>query len=470
MTSLVKVLLGTAPTGTDGDPVRTGFTKANSNVDVLNAQAALTSAAASVTTASALTAALHLGRRVNISLVAAGTVQVPAASTCGADGVILLRNIGATIVTTAITTGSGDNLSLSKLNPGEAALIDTDGVHAWAVLTRGRTNLDNEVVNGALSVGGALTVSGSATLGARPTFAGATAWDSANMPALSGRNKFINGPMQADQRGNGAPRTFTAGAALLYCVDRWYGYCTGANVTGQRVAGSGRSQYRYQFTGAAGVTSIGFGQRIETSNSFDLNGTTATLAVDLANSLLATVSWSAYYANTTDTFGTLAAPTKTLIASGSFNVTNAIARYTAPISVPAAATTGIEVVFSVGAQTSGIWVIGDAQIEPGSVATPVERLDYSEVLRKCQRYYEVQGVNTLEFGAYSNSANSFAYSFPYKVTKFKSPNLAGGSWGTINCSLGFSATIDAVFVAVSVTAAGAYVFNNAAALASEAEL
>lgn len=174
--------------------------------------------------------------------------------------------------------------------------------------------------------------------------------------------------MAIDRRNEGAAQTFTAAAALAYCVDRWYGYCTGANVTGQRVAGSVKSQYRYQFTGAASVTAIGFGQRIEAANSYDMNTETATFGVDLANSLLTSVTWTAYYANTADTFGTLASPTRTQIATGTFTVTSTVTRYTAAITIPAAAITGIEIVLTVGAQVSGTWTIGDMSLERGSTS------------------------------------------------------------------------------------------------------
>jgi hypothetical protein len=208
------------------------------------------------------------------------------------------------------------------------------------------------------------------------------------------RNKIINGGMAVDQRNNGGSQTFTAAAALAYSVDRFYGYCTGANVTGARVAGSSINQYRYQFTGAASVTAIGFGQRIEAANSYDLNNGTAYFSVDLANSLLTTVTWTAYYANTADTFGTLASPTRTQIATGTFTVTSTVTNYTASISVPSAATTGIEIVLTVGAQTSGTWTIGNVQLEAGSSATPFERLSIGETLALCQRYYCTTYMNT----------------------------------------------------------------------------
>jgi hypothetical protein len=206
------------------------------------------------------------------------------------------------------------------------------------------------------------------------------------------RNRLINGAMAIDQRNVGASQTFTAAAALAYSVDRWYGYCTGANVTGQRVAGATAGQYRYRFTGAASVTAIGFGQRIEQLNSADLADSTATLSVDLANSVLTTVTWTAYYATTADTFGTLASPTRTQIATGTFTVTSTVTRYSTNISIPAAATTGSEIVFTVGAQTSGTWTIGDVQLERGSVATPIERRSYGQELALCQRYYETGGT------------------------------------------------------------------------------
>ena len=201
------------------------------------------------------------------------------------------------------------------------------------------------------------------------------------------KNLLINGAMAIDQRNSGAAQSFTAGAALAYSVDRWYGYCTGANVTGQRVAGTTPNQFNYRFTGAASVTKIGFSQRIEAANSQHLAGTTATLSVDLANSLLTTVTWTAWYANTADTFGTLASPTRTQIATGTFTVNSTLSRYSTNISIPAAATTGIEIEFSVGSQTSGTWTIGRAQLEAGNSAMSFDYRPVGQELALCQRYY-----------------------------------------------------------------------------------
>ena len=238
-------------------------------------------------------------------------------------------------------------------------------------------------------------------------------------PNGPGINRIINGAMNIDQRNAGASQTITAAAALAYTVDRWYAYCTGANVTGQRVANTGTttapSQYAYQFTGAASVTAIGFAQRIEAVNCYDLAGTTATLSVNLSNSLLTTVTWTAYYANTADTFGTLASPTRTQIATGTFTVTSTITRYSTQITVPSAATTGIEIVFTVGAQTSGTWVIGNVQLEAGSMMSYFERRLVGQELSLCQRYF----FSTFPLGtAPAQNISTCLYTFSTTVSNF----------------------------------------------------
>ena len=205
---------------------------------------------------------------------------------------------------------------------------------------------------------------------------------------LPNRNILINGAMAIDQRNAGASQTITAGSALAYTVDRWYAYCTGANATGQRVAGTAPNAFNYRFTGASSITKIGFAQRIEASNCQHLAGKTATLSVDLANSLLTTITWTAWYANTTDTFGTLASPTRTQIATGTFTVNSTLTRYATSIAIPAGATTGIEIEFSVGAQTSGTWTIGRVQLEDTPEQTTFEYRSTQHELLLCERYFK----------------------------------------------------------------------------------
>ena len=233
------------------------------------------------------------------------------------------------------------------------------------------------------------------------------------------KNRIINGQMQIAQRATSA--TITAGstiAAGYSTVDRFYVYCTGANVTAAQVAGSGATKNNLQITGAASVTAIGVGQRIEQFNSYDLAGSTATLSVNLSNSLLTTVTWTASYATTTaDTFGTLASPTVTQIATGTFTVTSTLTNYNAQITIPAAATTGIQIVFTVGAQISGTWVIGNVQLEKSSIATSFDYRPYGTELALCQRYYETSD------GLVINSAwTTIINNIYWKVTKRTSPS------------------------------------------------
>ena len=273
------------------------------------------------------------------------------------------------------------------------------------------------------------------------------------------KNRIINPLMAIDQRNAGASQTITAAAALAYTIDRWYAYCTGANVTGQRVAGAyTSSQYRYQFTGAASVTAIGFGQRIEAANSYDLANTTATLSCYISNSLLTSVTWTAYYATTTDTFGTLASPTRTQIATGTFTVSSTRAQYTASISIPSAATTGIEIVFTVGAQTSGTWIIDTVQLEASPTATTFEYRSFGAELALCQRYYQksfslgtapADGINqsstdgtTLHLFNSYDSGNGFFSPVYFQVKMRTSPTITfyrsggngvtNGVWGTFD--------------------------------------
>jgi len=281
------------------------------------------------------------------------------------------------------------------------------------------------------------------------------------------KNRLINGLMMVDQRNAGAAQTITAAAALAYTVDRWYAYSTGANVTGQQVAGSTTpsvTQNRYRFTGAASVTAVGFGQRIEQKNCYDMAGSTCTLSADLAiSATLTTVTWTAYYATTTaDTFGSLASPTVTSIATGTFTVTSTVTNFSANISVPAAATTGIQIVFTVGALTAGLtWTIGNVQFEKSATATSFDYRSYGTELALCQRYYYVMAGFYIE--GYANAASVRAVTIPvnFPVTMRATPTrtvITAGSYTNIRSSSSTYAgllTPTATFASASIESAAA---------------
>lgn len=315
-------------------------------------------------------------------------------------------------------------------------------------------------------------VNGTVVLSASPTFTGTTTASDltvtgALVPSSSFlRNRIINGNMYIAQRATSA--TVTAGTGVptsstgYPCVDRFFVYSTGANVTAAQVSGSGSNRNLLQITGAASVTAVGIGQRIEAFNSFDLAGKTCTLSVDIANSLLTTVIWTASYASTSDTFGTIGTPTKTQIATGTFTVSGTLTRYSVNISVPAAATTGIEILLTVGAQTSGTWQVGNIQFEEGSAATPFERRQFTQEMDLCQRYYTFVGgiANGFPiFQGYGAAANDSRTPVTFPVRMRASPTaVVNGTWTVANCSqpLADFLSQDGFCFRVTVTALGAF--------------
>jgi hypothetical protein len=248
------------------------------------------------------------------------------------------------------------------------------------------------------------------------------------------KNRIINGQMQIAQRANSATITAAATIAAGYStVDRFYVYSTGANVTAAQVAGSGATKNRLQITGNTSVTAVGIGQRIEANNSYDLANSTATLSADLAiSATLTTVTWTASYANTADTFGTVSSNTNTQIATGTFTVSPTVTNFSANISIPAAATTGIQILFTVGALTSGLtWTVGNVQLEKGSTATGFDYRPYGTELALCQRYYEI-GVQRLRIDPFPSAAVGSAY---FAVTKRTTPTVTGtATLGTLSLS------------------------------------
>lgn len=281
----------------------------------------------------------------------------------------------------------------------------------------------------------------------------------ASRAAVGFRNRVYNGAFRIDQRNAGAAQTFTAGAALAYSVDRFYGYCTGANVTGQQVAGTAPNEFAYRFTGAASVTGIGFGTRLEATNTMDLAGSMATLSVELANSVLTTVTWTMFYANSADAFGTLASPTRTQIATGIFTVNSTLTRYSTQVSIPSAATTGLEIVFTVGAQTSGTWTIDNVQLEAGASATEFERRPIGTELALCQRYYWTGNLPIMRNFTGGTIAVSSSVGLP--VTMRTTPSTVTVASGTLETA--YSSTISAY--SSGITSGQAYTAGTATASA-----
>jgi hypothetical protein len=218
------------------------------------------------------------------------------------------------------------------------------------------------------------------------------------------------------------------------------------------------------FTGAVSTSAIYFLQRLESRDTNRLKNKTVTFSCEISNSLLTSVIWEVFRPTTSnDTHGTIAAPTQTLVASGTFAVTSTLARYSATFALPDLASRGLEVRLRVGAQISGTWVVSRLQLEEGSTATDFNCGDYSEELRKCQRYYEVInfsdgvaiGVGTSDVTFAPPDARNVY--FDWQATKFSTPVVLSSSPGSFlvagasaTGSVGLSA--DTVGIAMNLSA------------------
>ena len=277
------------------------------------------------------------------------------------------------------------------------------------------------------------TISTSASLPANTTL------NSLNLTPYTMKNRIINGGMVIDQRNAGASQTITGGASTLaFNCDRWQVRSQGANATVQQVATN--NTYRMVFTGLASNTGVAASQSIEAVNCADMAGQTVTLSLLAKSTSLTSLTLEAYYANTTNTFGTWGSPTVTSIGTQSVTIsaTESLVSYT--FAVPAAATTGLQIRITSGALAATQTLsIGNVQLEVGSYATPFEWRPYGTELQLCQRYYAkmsaFSGNNYCAFGVgmwiSSNTPNGFV---KYPVSMRSAPTISYG--GTLAVSYG----------------------------------
>ena len=165
---------------------------------------------------------------------------------------------------------------------------------------------------------------------------------------------------------------------------------------------------RVTFTGAASTTAIYLLQRLESRDTNRLKGKTVTFSCEISNSLLTSVIWEVFRPTTSDdVHGTIASPTQTLVASGTFTVSSTLTRYSATFALPDLASRGLEVRLCVGAQTSGTWVVSRLQLEEGSTATSFNCDDYQSELEKCLRYYYSEIARFVQSGIYAGGTVVF---------------------------------------------------------------
>jgi hypothetical protein len=254
------------------------------------------------------------------------------------------------------------------------------------------------------------------------------------------KNRIINGAFAIDQRNAGASQTITGGASpLAFNCDRWQVRSQGSNATVQQVATN--NTYRMVFTGLASNSGVAASQSIEAINCADMAGQTVTLSLLAKSTSLTSLTLEAYYANTTNTFGTWASPTVTSIGTQSvaISTTEALISYT--FAVPSAATTGLQIRITSGAlAATQTLTIGNVQLEVGSSATPFERRLYNQELANCQRY----------FGKYNaiavTSANTYSIALPTTMraapTCTNTVNAGSGSvWAALDSGNSLTAIV-----------------------------
>ena len=208
------------------------------------------------------------------------------------------------------------------------------------------------------------------------------------------RNRVINGDFQMRQRDDDLNNNSVVnGAALKYKLyDRFYSFCTGANTTIED-GSLGNNEFSLRLNGAASLASLGIGTRLPSNSVLDLNNGSATLSCRLQTSGVAVdVTWAVYHANTQDTFGTLASPNRTLIATGVFNAGASESQFAATMSMPSGTIQGVEIVFTTAAMNGEVYVdIGKIQLEKGSISAQnivFETVDKQLQQLRCDYFYK----------------------------------------------------------------------------------
>ncbi len=307
--------------------------------------------------------------------------------------------------------------------------------------------------------------------------------------AYAAENGLVNGCFQVWQRGT-ASTTCTA-SARTFLADRWYVNPSGADVTQERsttVPTGSYAGYSLKLTGAASVTTVLIGQRIE--------------ALEIPR-LKRRLTFSAYVYNVT---GAAFVPVLLIGTPGAADdfttVTNRAT--TGSGGVPAlgscadTAWTRVSVSIDVSGFTniangmqvelqvpSGSLVSGDVvhvtemRLEPGPLRTPCIPLPFGEELRRCQRYYTktfaygtapAQNAGTAgAFGALSAGTGPFGtWFFPVRmrttptVTTY-APSAASANWsdGT-GCTTSNASDASIVLGPSTTNSAGGYTIHASA--------
>ena len=498
-----------------------------------NAANSATAAAASASSAAGLAfAAPPITANANLTLdaTAAGkavqfygsaptTFTLPVGSTMSTGRTLWFYNQGSAALTIACPSDGnttfiyvGARVYSLVLLPGENALLMARGTGSEYDLvggsvvtqffTRMRVGVTADDGLSALQVGGII----------KSTTGGFVFPDgSTQARAAMGRNRIINGAANVAQRPYSNASAVTGNNATYGGADRFIAVNAGAGGTLKQDIGSmvinGVTHNTVRHTVTAPATNLastlywgGITQFIEQINCYDLVGQQVTVSFYFRSSQTGT------FPIRLQTFG--ATP---YVCIGTFNYPTAnavqLVTYTFP-SIPAAAGfaggTALGMLLAIGSQnngtyittTPGVWLAStyvcqsgfaawclvsgatieatQIQLEAGPVATPFERLKYSDILLQCQRYCFVvsnlSGTGALANGVCVSATQVFGVVQLPVPMRSASPSLITlNMWATTGSqsnagtsqALGYG-TANSVVYEITCSGATAWSTNNAA--------
>mgnify|MGYP003339563715 CR=1 FL=1 len=202
------------------------------------------------------------------------------------------------------------------------------------------------------------------------------------------------------------------------------------------------------FTGAASVSAVAASQSIEVLNCVDLAGSNATLSLVAKSTSLTSLTLEAYYANTTNTFGTWGSPTVTSIGTQAVTISSTESTVSWTFAGPAAATTGIQIRITSGALlATQTLTIGNVQLEKGTTATSFDWRPYGTELQLCQRYYSA----AVGLSVNANTYTALQWIVPMRATPSCTATLGtispqsstgGYLYHTVTTSFNYTASIE----------------------------
>lgn len=262
--------------------------------------------------------------------------------------------------------------------------------------------------------------------------------DQSNSPSF--RNRIINPTFAVDQRYLGVSTVIADNA---YWADRWRALCeTSGNtictarqnsISGNRFSGA------YTFTGS--TDKGGVFQVIEGINCKDLRSAQVTLSAvllvsnaRLGNIKMGILEWTSTEDNTAadpvSSWGadgvtpTLAAGWAFLNTPANLGVTTTSARYSVTATLGASATNLAVMIWNDDKSytANDFFVFTDVALEPGGVATAIERRPIAHENMLCGRYFRMIGGNTsARYGAARTNNSASGELIMYLVTPMRAP-------------------------------------------------